>query len=654
MKKIFFTLLTIAISIQGYSQTMNDNFESLSMDFSAMGNVSQSLDMSFNDLRNYSEWNAGEHYNMGQNNLGNNWNTIRNKFEEISYYFSSLGALFDNAHFHMQNTAENFAVFNGSYSSLSGLPTLFDGNFSSLSGTPTTLAGYGITDGFSGNYSDLSGKPTFRDLSSSSPVVFGSLDAFGGTFSNRATIDVIADSNGDLITGYKNGASGDRFNVKLDTEDESAIVSSGGGYELKLYSESGQITFEGDDLFNPVLFTFNGETEMNGNTVIEGTATADLFIGDGGGLTNLPTPSLAFSDLTTKPTTLAGYGITDAFDGNFSSLSGTPTTLAGYGITDAGDSPLSYNINEAGGIEVADYTTASGSRAFAVGNDNLASGSSSTAMGRGTIASGDDSTAIGANTEASGNTSTAIGYQTTASGDISTAMGVQTTASGTYSTATGYGSIASGTVSTAMGYGTTASGVYSTAIGYATTASGDYSTALGSVTTAEDYMSFALGINNKSGETPNPNEFSYQNTAFVIGNGGFDSNGAYDGHLSNAFEVLFDGTTTIAGDLNINSDARLKANIVSLGSTLSKLLKIDGKSYTMKKDENKKQKIGLLAQDIEKVFPELVSESHGVKSVNYQGLVPILINALKEQDEKMKSQQSQIDELRVLVQNLKK
>ena len=50
------------------------------------------------------------------------------------------------------------------------------------------------------------------------------------------------------------------------------------------------------------------------------------------------------------------------------------------------------------------------------------------------------------------------------------------------------------------------------------------------------------------------------------------------------------------------------------------------------------KKIGLLAQDIEKVFPELVSESHGVKSVNYQGLVPVLINALKEQDAMMKDQ----------------
>ena len=97
---------------------------------------------------------------------------------------------------------------------------------------------------------------------------------------------------------------------------------------------------------------------------------------------------------------------------------------------------------------------------------------------------------------------------------------------------------------------------------------------------------------------------------------------------------------------------RDRANIISLGSTLAKVLQIDGKSYTMKKDENKKQKIGVLAQDIEKVFPELVSESNGVKSVNYQGLVPVLINALKEQDAKMNEQQSEIDELKKKVQAL--
>jgi hypothetical protein len=129
-------------------------------------------------------------------------------------------------------------------------------------------------------------------------------------------------------------------------------------------------------------------------------------------------------------------------------------------------------------------------------------------------------------------------------------------------------------------------------------------------------------------------------------------NGINADSRSNAVQILFDGTTTIAGDLNVNSDARLKANIISLGSTLAKVLQIDGKSYTMKKDENKKQKIGVLAQDIEKVFPELVSESNGVKSVNYQGLVPVLINALKEQQTEIDTYRDEVSELKEMVQAL--
>ena len=114
-----------------------------------------------------------------------------------------------------------------------------------------------------------------------------------------------------------------------------------------------------------------------------------------------------------------------------------------------------------------------------------------------------------------------------------------------------------------------------------------------------------------------------------------------------------DDNLIVAGDINVNSDARLKANIISLGFTLGKLLQVDGKTYTFKDDKNHNSKIGLLAQDIEKVFPELVTETNGIKSVNYQGLIPVLINALKEQDEKMKVQQSQIDELKNLVKSSK-
>ena len=261
---------------------------------------------------------------------------------------------------------------------------------------------------------------------------------------------------------------------------------------------------------------------------------------------------------------------------------------------------------------------------------------------------------MGYKSEASNFASTALGKETIASGQYATAMGQQTTASQNASTAMGDGSFASGNAATAMGSFTEAIGIASTAMGQQTKASGEYSTAMGYTTTASDYNSLVVGRYNLLGYTVtnSATEFSTENTAFVIGNG-------TENQRSDALTVLFDGTTTIAGDLSINSDARLKANIVSLGATLSKLLQIDGKSYTMKKDESEKNKIGLLAQDIEKVFPELVSESNGIKSVNYQGLVPVLINALKEQDVLIKEQQrilseqqSEVDELKSMMQKI--
>ena len=52
-----------------------------------------------------------------------------------------------------------------------------------------------------------------------------------------------------------------------------------------------------------------------------------------------------------------------------------------------------------------------------------------------------------------------------------------------------------------------------------------------------------------------------------------------------------------------------------------------------------------MAQDIQKVFPELVStDDKEMLAVNYQGLVPVLINALKEQDAKMKEQDAKMKE----------
>ncbi len=199
----------------------------------------------------------------------------------------------------------------------------------------------------------------------------------------------------------------------------------------------------------------------------------------------------------------------------------------------------------------------------------------------------------------------------------------------------------------------TATGGLSTTMGYNTTASGNFSTAMGYNTTASDYGSLVIGQFNLSGSTVTSNAtvFNTANTAFVIGNGSDSSN------KSDAFKVLFNGDTTISNNLTVNgdvvvsSDARLKANIVSLGATLAKLLRIDGKSYTMKKDG--KQKIGVLAQDIQKVFPELVTkDANEMLAVNYQGLVPVLINALKEQQveiNRLKEQESKYIEQQNLI-----
>ena len=235
----------------------------------------------------------------------------------------------------------------------------------------------------------------------------------------------------------------------------------------------------------------------------------------------------------------------------------------------------------------------------------------------------------------SNNSSTTRG----AKGDYSVAMGYNTTASGYASTAMGGYTKASGYGSTAMGSYPTASGDYSTAMGSFTTASGLISTAMGSRATASDYASLSIGSYNSvnSSVTGSATAFNTANAAFVIGNG------TASNAKSDAFVVYFNGNATLAGDLTINSDERLKDNIQPLGSTLNKLHQIEAKTYSLKKDEEHTPKIGVLAQEVQLVFPELVTEgADGILSVNYQGLVPVLINAINEQELKMSEQEAKI------------
>ena len=107
-----------------------------------------------------------------------------------------------------------------------------------------------------------------------------------------------------------------------------------------------------------------------------------------------------------------------------------------------------------------------------------------------------------------------------------------------------------------------------------------------------------------------------------------------------------DGTVVVSGNLTVSSDMRLKDNIYTLGNTMSDILKLDGKSYTR---EGRKE-IGLLAQDVELVYPELVSsDAKGMLSVNYQALSAILINGVKDQEARIAKQEERIVKLEILV-----
>lgn len=102
---------------------------------------------------------------------------------------------------------------------------------------------------------------------------------------------------------------------------------------------------------------------------------------------------------------------------------------------------------------------------------------------------------------------------------------------------------------------------------------------------------------------------------------------------------------TITSDEFIySSDRRLKENITEIND-YSNILNITPVSFNWKDD--KKSDIGVIAQDVERYFPELVIEKDdGYKGVNYQKLVVPMLGVLKDQQKQIENLQKQIDELK--------
>ncbi|MCW3093976.1 MAG: chaperone of endosialidase [Ferruginibacter sp.] len=171
--------------------------------------------------------------------------------------------------------------------------------------------------------------------------------------------------------------------------------------------------------------------------------------------------------------------------------------------------------------------------------------------------------------------------------------------------------------------------------------------------------------NNSTITTAILGKYNYTNN-FGIGRGvegdgfGFGA-GIYGVNAGAGYAGYFSGNLAYTGTLTNASDQKLKENIKPATGMLDKILQLKPSSYNYKKEYSKmnlpqKQQLGFLAQDMEKVFPQLVNENYDkdvdngtifqYKGINYMGLIPVLTKAIQElavQNADLKNNNTQLE-----------
>ncbi|HAS42691.1 MAG TPA: hypothetical protein DCS93_19580 [Microscillaceae bacterium] len=100
------------------------------------------------------------------------------------------------------------------------------------------------------------------------------------------------------------------------------------------------------------------------------------------------------------------------------------------------------------------------------------------------------------------------------------------------------------------------------------------------------------------------------------------------------------GYIEYTGTITDVSDHRLKTAFKPIENALDRLKKLQGYTYHMKNDPKKEREYGVIAQDVQKVFPEMVKvidKDKGYLGVSYIQLIPVILEAIKTQDEKIET-----------------
>ncbi len=418
--------------------------------------------------------------------------------------------------------------------------------------------------------------------------------------------------------------------------------------------------------------------------------------------TNNYSTAMGYLSRATEFTSVA-IGYDNLSSGSYSTAIGGSAIASGNSTTSVGISTLATGI---GASAFGNNTNATGQFSTAIGAGSTASGIESMAFGILTVASGGRSTSMGSGSVASGDFSLAAGYLTVASGVVSTSMGSGSVASGDYSLAAGRVTNASGDYSFSIGRNTAASGDFASAIGDTVTARSYSSMTIGRYNDSIVSSSPGIWVNtdpifiigNGTANNARRNAFivaKNSETGINIANGmpqaGLHIKGiaaTFDAHLrlesaggsTDYCNILYDGNTkfrnfgagdefqwrnstnnirmtlddlgnlTIAG-IYTPSDAKLKKNIVRLQNSLEKLTQLNGYHYNwIDVHGDQRLQTGFIAQEVEKLMPELVkTDSEGIKNINYNGMVPYMVETLKEQQDKINLLEKKLEELKNLL-----
>ncbi len=351
--------------------------------------------------------------------------------------------------------------------------------------------------------------------------------------------------------------------------------------------------------------------------------------------------------------------------------------LGSVGIDSTGKKTGQTIASGYGAFAIGFGSVASGQGGFTLGVSDTASGPFSTAMGYLTSSKSAFSTTMGLGTvvEPAGWNALAGGILTKAGSWAAVAFGDRSYASGHTSFATGYKTVASGHLSSAFGEQTVAQSKWSMVLGGYNIIAGDpwiwkagdplFVIGNGTSPTARsnamtvykngscDLMSYInLNSNSTNGALyVNGDEaIWYNGTYFSWGYGG--SYNVFADKVSvgttgnpGTYSLYVNGSTNSTGGYYSISDKRWKTDIAPIGNVLDKVSLLNSINFQWRKDEYPDQKfdtgkqIGLVAQDVEKVFPELVkTDNNGYKAVAYDKLSVILLEGMKEQQNQIESQ----------------